>query len=303
MILKNVCAVFLLFAATASASQDPASQSTYDPQTHRLKIPVLKAGRDYLSAELVDQGGYQFTLQQSAAYAGVVPDSYPGFDAVSGLLSIPNLSAFGNVWTVTLQHSGNFVFKLATATEVNTTPILDPLEAMTPKERYSINNDGTVTDKVTGLQWMRCSQGQEWKNNTCSGYPVTVEMEDAAYSAYSLTFAGKDDWRLPSVDELKTLVYCSSGKPKFWNTSGRACNGDYQQPTLAPEAFPYTSSGVYWSITNLQNDPGQDYNLTVSFNYGHVYYSYFKDAYERARFVRGASNIIPAPEYIGGFKE
>lgn len=293
----------LLFIDTVAASQDPLSQSTYDPAKNLLKIPVVKAGRDYLSAELTNIGDYQFKLQKSASYANIVPDIYPSYDPTTSILTIPNLSVAGKVYAVTLQHNGNLVFKLATVKEVDTKPILDPLEAITPKERYTINNDGTVTDKQTGLQWMRCSYGQTWANNTCSGFPSKVEMEEATYSADRLTFAGKSDWRLPSIDELKSIIYCSAGKPKYWNTTGSGCQGDYQKPTVYQEAFPNNGSGVYWSITNLQNDPGPDYNLTTSFNYGHVYYSYFEDAFELARFVRGDSNIVPAAEAIGGFRE
>lgn len=302
MTFKNVLTVCLLFPGVVSAAQDPEIPS-YEPEKNLLKIPVVTAGRDHLSVDLIDRGGFQFKPTSYAPYTGVVPNVYSSFDTDSGILTIPNLSALGKVWAVTLQLNGDLVFKLSTAQEVNTPAKLDPMEAITPNQRFTINHDGTVNDTITGLQWMRCSQGQTWNGSSCSGYPGSVEMEDAAYSAYQLNFAGKDDWRLPTIDELKTLVYCSSGKPKFWNTGGTGCTGNYQRPTLFQEAFPYNASGVYWTSTNLQNDPGQDYNLTVSFNYGHVYYSYFEDAYEHARFVRGSSNIVPTPETVGGFKE
>ncbi|MEQ1636526.1 MAG: DUF1566 domain-containing protein [Methylococcales bacterium] len=301
MIPRPILLAGLLFTGSAGVTQASESQSSYDTQSRLLKIPVIKVGRDYLSAELIDQGEYQFKLQKSASYAGVVPDSYPSYDANTGSVNIPQLTALGKAWAITLQHNGNLVFKLETATEVIIQP--DPLEALTPKERYTINNDGTVTDKQTGLQWMRCSYGQTWNGNACDGLAAAIGWENAAVLAFNLNFAGQKDWRLPSVDELKSLVYCNSAKPKYWNTSGYGCTGDFRKPTLAEEAFPYTAGGVYWTSTNLGRDPGQDYNLTVSFNYGHVYYSYFSDAYELARFVRGSSNIIPGPEVIGGFKE
>lgn len=303
MKLNAIASTCLLFTGIVSAGQDSLSQSSYDPARNLLTIPIVKAGRDYLSAELIDLGGYQFKLQKSASYANIVPDVYPSYDPATSLLTIPHLSVAGKIYAVTLRHTGNLIFELTTVKEVDTTPKLDPLEAITPKARYVMGDDGTFTDQQTGLQWMRCSYGQTWTNKTCSGFPSKVEMEEATYSANRLTFAGKSDWRLPSIDELKSIIYCSSGKPKYWNATGSGCQGDYQQPTLYQDAFPNNGSGVYWSITNLQNDPGPDYNLTASFNYGHVYYSYFEDAFELARFVRGDSNIAPAAEAIGGFRE
>lgn len=303
MILKILISLCLLFIDAVSASQDSESQASYDPLTGLLKIPVVKVADRYWSAELVDQGGYQFQLKNSAPYIQVVPDVYPTFDNTSGILSIPNLSALGKVWTISLKNSGNLVFKLVTAVEVKIIPTTNPLEILTPKERYVINNDGTVTDTVTNLQWMRCSYGETWTGKTCTGNLKIEKMQNASYAAFLTKFAGKSDWRLPTVDELKTLVYCSSGNPAYWNTIGRGCVGDFQKPTLYLEAFPGTLPAVYWTVTNLQADPGEDYNLTVSFKYGHVYYSYFSDAYEAARFVRGDSNIVSQPELIGGFKE
>lgn len=305
MIAKILIAVCVLFVSSVSASQDPESQSSFDPVTKLLKIPVVKVADRYWSAELVDQGEYRFQLKSTAGYTKVIPDVFPTFDAISGVLNIPNLSAFGQVWAVTLKNRGDFTFKLDTATEVITSPPINPIvpDTLPPQKRYQINNDGTVTDTVTHLQWMRCSHGKTWNGKTCNGNLIELSMQEAAYAAFQSNFAGHADWRLPNVDELKTLVYCSSKDSTYWNNSGRACSGNFLRPTIYTEAFPDEAPVVYWTSTQLQADPGEDYNLTVSFNYGHVFYSYFNDAYEASRFVRGNSNIVPAPEYIGGFKE
>jgi serine/threonine-protein kinase len=62
---------------------------------------------------------------------------------------------------------------------------------------YATHADGTVVDAATGLQWQRVG----------SEYPVT--WTDAhAYVAdiNTLGFAGASDWRLPTVDELVSLL-------------------------------------------------------------------------------------------------
>jgi len=117
--------------------------------------------------------------------------------------------------------------------------------------RYRSNGDGTVTDVTTGLQWMRFSLGQEWRGGCCQGEAAQYQWQEAQDTAKELNlkggYAGHLDWRLPSKDELLSLVYCSSGQPKIWNDTGRACEGGYETPTIVKQAFPNTPSLWFWS--------------------------------------------------------
>ena len=55
---------------------------------------------------------------------------------------------------------------------------------------------------------------------------------------------GKNDWRMPTVDELKTLVYCSDGK---YDTDGACTNyTSVTRPTINSTYFPNTNYW-YWS--------------------------------------------------------
>jgi len=45
----------------------------------------------------------------------------------------------------------------------------DSIPATAPASRFTDNGDGTVTDQATGLQWKRCSEGQDWSGGTCTG--------------------------------------------------------------------------------------------------------------------------------------
>ncbi|MFH1718532.1 MAG: DUF1566 domain-containing protein, partial [Planctomycetota bacterium] len=56
------------------------------------------------------------------------------------------------------------------------------------------NGDGTVTDRATGLMWMRADSGK------------AMNWAKALEYAADLEFAGYDDWRLPSVKELQSVV-------------------------------------------------------------------------------------------------
>jgi hypothetical protein len=119
-------------------------------------------------------------------------------------------------------------------------------------ERYQDNGDGTVTDVKTRLQWMRCAIGQNWNGSTCVGSASEHAWEDARQLRSNL--AGHSDWRLPTREELRSLVYCSSGQPATWNESGNSCAGTYQNPTIVAEAFPNTAAWFFWSGSPYAGD-------------------------------------------------
>ncbi|WP_304300076.1 DUF1566 domain-containing protein [Chromatium okenii] len=154
--------------------------------------------------------------------------------------------------------------------------------------RYLYNHDATVTDLITDLQWMRFSLGQKWENGTCVGEAKEYTWEEAKQAAELINkhggYAGYQDWRLPTIDELKSLVYCSSGQPKIWNDTGEKCEGDYAKPTIDSGAFPNTPSSWFWSGSPSAN--GANYAWGVYFGNGYAY----NDArynYNRVRLVRG----------------
>jgi hypothetical protein len=101
-----------------------------------------------------------------------------------------------------------------------------------PQPSFFDNLDGTVTDTTTGLIWQKCSYGQEWDNNqkVCTGSPVTVTWKQALDAAETLTWAGHEDWRLPNLNELQTLV-----------------DYTHNDPAVNPIFAADTSSSEYWS--------------------------------------------------------
>ena len=150
---------------------------------------------------------------------------------------------------------------------------------------YTISADGqTVTDKKTGLVWMRCSLGQNWNGQRCTGSAREYTWEDARSAARGYSHAGHSDWRLPSINELKTLTYCSSG---LWESSGdsnRICRGDFRVPTIVESAFPDTPSSFVWSGSPYAGT--SDFAWVVVFSDGHAGGAYRNGGY-RVRLVRG----------------
>lgn len=115
--------------------------------------------------------------------------------------------------------------------------------------RYIDNRDGTVTDMTTGLMWMRFASGQTWDGTTCIGDATKVSWDVA--SRLRRDFAGFGDWRLPSIEELKTLV-----------------DSYREEPAIYDLIFPKTPRSVFLSDTAYAGYPA--FTWGVNFEHGHV---------------------------------
>ena len=131
--------------------------------------------------------------------------------------------------------------------------------APTARYRFLGKNQDIVEDTRTQLQWQRCSLGQTWTGVTCTGEAKKYKWDEARRAAPT-------GWRLPTKDELASLVYCSSGEPAYWKTaSGEWCKGAYTSPTISITAFPNTPIFGFWS-----SSPVADYARFVNFILGDV---------------------------------
>lgn len=145
--------------------------------------------------------------------------------------------------------------------------------------QYIDNRDGTITDTGTDLMWKRCSEGLSGLN--CEeGKLEKYKWVDAVQHSKNVDYAGYSDWRLPTVDELKTLVYCSSGVS---DKDDDRCNNGSERPTINQQAFPNTLSNWYWSGSPYASS--SDYAWGVDFNYGYSSANYCDNFYA-VRLVR-----------------
>ncbi len=113
-------------------------------------------------------------------------------------------------------------------------------------EDYSNNGDGTITDNASGLMWLEVDLG------------VAVEWEEALSLAENHEFAGFDDWRLPDVKELQSIVDYGGSYP--------AINQDYFTCTQLEENENY----YYWTSTSAyfsEQSPDYDSAWYVAFGY------------------------------------
>jgi len=138
--------------------------------------------------------------------------------------------------------------------------------------RFQDNHNGTITDTITGFMWQKCSMGQTYNSVTkgCDGSPNKYTWQDALAACETLDFAGYDDWRLPSRNELHSIV-------------------DYSKGALSIDTnyFPDTESFGYWSSTS----DAKDTNFAWRMYFGGIY-TYNKTNTYYVRAVRsGPSNL------------
>lgn len=118
-----------------------------------------------------------------------------------------------------------------------------------PNLPYKAPAEGTIKDPSTHLYWQRCAWGQSGKD--CEGVPENVYAEVAADRCGSLQLAGYS-WRLPTAEELLTLVVCPDGNPP---TLEGGCAEPHYNACYNPVWFPAEGENArYWSSEALDGD-------------------------------------------------
>jgi hypothetical protein len=110
------------------------------------------------------------------------------------------------------------------------------------------NGDGTVTDIDTGLMWQQASApgGHVW------------EWEQALNYCENLSLAGYDDWRLPNINEIQSIVDYSLHDPPI-------------DTTYFPDMEPLS---VYWSSTTNYSIKISAWYVDFDILHGSVQYGY-----------------------------
>jgi hypothetical protein len=131
--------------------------------------------------------------------------------------------------------------------------------------RYQVLGDGNaIRDIQTNLVWQRCSVGQTWGGNTCMGEARQFSFDDAQQLA-------RNGWRVPTVRELASLIYCSKGiiDRSDFVTDGYICRDKYNQPTLQTVVFPHRGREFYYWTSSPYVDTS-DIAYGVHFGFGYV---------------------------------
>ena len=123
-------------------------------------------------------------------------------------------------------------------------------------DRYIDNGDNTVTDERTGLMWEQAGSDTRYNYNA------------AMARCCDLTLAGHTDWRLPTIQELFSIV-------------------DFERRRPAIDPVFTTVADSYWSATTCATNPF--YAWYVSFYSGNVLDFNDKSSLNYVRAVRAGS--------------
>ena len=99
-------------------------------------------------------------------------------------------------------------------------------ESLGRARRFTDHGDGTITDNLTGLMWIRDAQ-------QVSG---TMTWSDALTECNDLNYAGHTDWRLPNGRELRSLLDLGEDNPALplGHPFLNVLNADYWSSTTMP---------------------------------------------------------------------
>jgi Protein of unknown function (DUF1566)/Repeat of unknown function (DUF5648) len=155
---------------------------------------------------------------------------------------------------------------------LETSPIwgFDPVNVVDPAL------DSCRRDRVTGLVWERkTSGGPRGMNNVYTNHGDKRASDASAFvdQVNATGLCGFTDWRLPSVEELRGLVYF----------------GTDASPLITTNVFPNTAAGDYWTSTVDVENANQAWIVKFSQNNNNAFGAPIaKNTPIHVRLVRGA---------------
>jgi formylglycine-generating enzyme required for sulfatase activity len=163
----------------------------------------------------------------TTAFPGTVADNYWSSTTF----------AFGTDDAFRVNFNNGYVDKDVKTASIRVRCVSGPSKDYTSK--FTDNNDGTIKDNATGLVWQKCFKGRN-NDSTCSDDTNVADIDtwaNAINYCSGLNTASRT-WRLPTINELKTILDTAK-------TSGA---------TIDTTAFPGTAASGYWSSTTYKID-------------------------------------------------
>jgi hypothetical protein len=145
---------------------------------------------------------------------------------------------------------------------------------------YTDNGDGTITDNNTGLVWEKKSDdGSIHDKDTTYTWDNAFAVHVAGLN--TANFAGHNDWRVPNIKELQSIVNYQNVSPAVSAAFNNNCVANCTVLTCS-----CTASSFYWSSTTVAGNPALAWG--VGFDEGTVLRG-LKSGSVFVRGVRGGS--------------
>lgn len=138
-----------------------------------------------------------------------------------------------------------------------------------PNPRFTDNSNGTVTDNLTGLVWLKNGSPFGMQNLT-NALASAHALHSGAYGLTDGSAAG--DWRLPNINELRSLIAFQYSTPCLCDRDGTARASD-GNPFTGITATPRWSTtecayygGYFWQY--YPGSSGESNNYYTSYAIG-----------------------------------
>jgi hypothetical protein len=117
-----------------------------------------------------------------------------------------------------------------------------------PTPRFTDNLNGTITDNLTGLTWLKDSACSDIQPSGGSNWTTAIGAAGQLHSGQCQLSDGSlsGDWRLPNVNELESLIDLSQAYPSL------------------PTGHPFINGGqIFWTTTTIALYPTNAENIST----------------------------------------
>ena len=230
--MTNVNSVYQVTTTDANGNYTFSGMQTTGNVPGDYQFWVIKNG--YGLYPSVGSGAKVTRFDYTGQYPGNNVNDIPIYYTVIDYLSLPNASLTGANFAA-YNGSNPLVSLAATGQQTAYVPgddaSLHKGVSWSAASRFNDNQDGTATDSLTGLIWLKnvgCFSPEVWAN-------ALVDVNQLATGSCGLSDGSKaGQWRLPNLNELESIVDVSASGPAL----------------SANNPFQNVSQGIYWSSTS-----------------------------------------------------